>query len=211
MPWANDGGNTWNAVRCAPLDPNPKAPGEACTVEMRATSGVDDCALGAMCWAVDPMTLQGTCVALCTGSQDAPTCDAPNERCSITHDGILPLCLVQCDPLLQDCPGGAPCVLDMAGDGFTCLLGPVSGGTAGNSCTSPAECDAGLMCMDAGVVPGCAGPEGCCAPFCDLTDPDSDMTCGASYAAPGATCEPVFDPRNTPAGLEDVGLCVLAP
>ncbi len=28
MPWANDGGGSWNATRCSPLDPNPSAVGD---------------------------------------------------------------------------------------------------------------------------------------------------------------------------------------
>src|SRR5690349_13167900 len=33
MPWANDGGNAWNATRCSPIAPDAHAPGESCTVE----------------------------------------------------------------------------------------------------------------------------------------------------------------------------------
>ncbi len=32
MPWANDGGNTWNATRCTPIDDDPRSVGEPCTV-----------------------------------------------------------------------------------------------------------------------------------------------------------------------------------
>ena len=31
-PWANDGGASWNALRCVPIDPNPDGVGEPCTV-----------------------------------------------------------------------------------------------------------------------------------------------------------------------------------
>src|SRR6187431_2409029 len=40
MPWANDGGMTWNAMRCSPLAPDPALAGEACTVEGAAFSGI---------------------------------------------------------------------------------------------------------------------------------------------------------------------------
>lgn len=43
VPWANDGGGVWNATRCSPVDDDPAAPGEPCTVEGGPTSGIDDC------------------------------------------------------------------------------------------------------------------------------------------------------------------------
>ncbi len=36
-----------------------KPPGLGCTVEGSATSGIDTCQAGAMCWDVDPVTLAG--------------------------------------------------------------------------------------------------------------------------------------------------------
>ncbi|MEM6295073.1 MAG: hypothetical protein AAGA54_27630, partial [Myxococcota bacterium] len=42
-PWANDGGDEWNAVRCTPLSERPDAQGEPCTVEGADVSGVDSC------------------------------------------------------------------------------------------------------------------------------------------------------------------------
>jgi hypothetical protein len=64
MPWANDGGAALNSTHCTPLAPAPGQPGDPCTVEGQL-SGFDDCALGAVCWDVDPATLQGVCAALC--------------------------------------------------------------------------------------------------------------------------------------------------
>ena len=59
MPWASDGGNSWNATRCVPIAPDPNAPGEPCTVEGSGVSGLDDCDGTSMCWDVDPDTLEG--------------------------------------------------------------------------------------------------------------------------------------------------------
>jgi hypothetical protein len=50
MPWANDGGGSWNATRCTPLAEDPRQPGEPCTVEGSGVSGRDDCDIRAMCW-----------------------------------------------------------------------------------------------------------------------------------------------------------------
>src|SRR5689334_19955710 len=43
MPWANDGGNSWNATRCTPLAEDPNGIGEPCTVEGSPVTGIDDC------------------------------------------------------------------------------------------------------------------------------------------------------------------------
>lgn len=99
MPYAQDGGNVWNATRCAPLDVAAGQPGDSCRVEGSGTSGVDSCGISSMCWDVDPETSEGTCIAFCEGSADSPVCSDPNTQCSITNDGALILCLPKCDPL----------------------------------------------------------------------------------------------------------------
>jgi hypothetical protein len=77
MPWANDGGMEWNATRCAPVVPMPGQPGDPCLVETSPFAGVDDCERGAMCWNVDPDTLQGECAALCDQTlMPDPACPA---------------------------------------------------------------------------------------------------------------------------------------
>lgn len=118
MPWASDGGNSWNANRCSPLSPTPAAIGDPCTVEGSAVSGIDDCDLAAMCWQVDPETNEGTCIGLCEGSAAMPTCATEGTVCGISNDGVLPLCYVPCDPLAPMCPDGLTCFpLD---DAFVC-------------------------------------------------------------------------------------------
>jgi len=121
MPWANDGGNSWNALKCTPLAEDPGAPGDPCTVEGSGVSGIDDCELGAMCWAVDPDTNIGHCVAMCTGSPDAPICEDPATACAIANDGVLHLCLPTCDPLAPMCPEGESCF--PVGDEYVCSPG----------------------------------------------------------------------------------------
>jgi hypothetical protein len=213
MPWANDGGNAWNATKCVPIVPDPNQPGEPCTVQGSPTSGIDDCDTNAMCWAVDPETLMGTCAAFCNGDPVAPGCDDPCETCPIVSDGVLILCMQTCDPLAQGCPPGQGCY---AGPSVEFICAPDwSGpdfGDAGTSCEYINGCDPGLVCVDAWRVPDCEGALGCCTLFCDLTAADP-----CPGAAPGVECVPWFPSGRAPVGdcdgvpfdLNDVGACML--
>lgn len=95
MPWADDGGDVWNATRCTPLDPSPAQNGDVCTVVGGIASGVDDCDISSMCWNVDVDTGLGVCVAFCIGSQQNPICEDPATVCTIDGSGALILCLPQ--------------------------------------------------------------------------------------------------------------------
>ncbi len=197
MPWANDGGNSWNALKCTPLDPAPQQPGDVCTTE-NAVGGVDNCAISSMCWDVDPETNEGSCVAFCEGTEEDPSC-APGFSCAILNAGTLILCLPSCDPLLQDCPGDDLCL--GVGDGFICAL-DASGemGAYGDPCEFANACDPGLACLSPEYIEGCQAG-GCCTPFCDTSEmPD---TC------PGGTqeCLPWYEEGMAPPGFETVGIC----
>jgi hypothetical protein len=205
MPWADGGGDVWNATRCTPVDDAPGQPGDACTVESSGTSGIDDCALGSMCWDVDPETLTGTCAELCMGSAASPLCEDPETACILANGGVLNVCLPRCDPLLQPCPEGQACYPITSG--FVC--GPdVSHelGTYGDTCAFVNGCDPGHFCAAAEFVPGCEGGA-CCTPFCDLEDPDVDTTCPGS--AEGQICVPYFEEGTAPPGYETVGACAI--
>ena len=197
-PWANDGGNAWNATKCVPVNPTPDQPGDSCTVEGSGVSGLDSCDVSSMCWDVDGETNMGTCVAFCTGSETTPLCDNPMTSCSIANEGVLILCLPNCDALLQDCPEGQACYpID---DAFVCA--PDASGEMGaddDPCEFINACDAGLGCFNAAVQNGCNGASGCCTPFCDLDGADPCM-------AP-EMCTPLFDMGNAPPGLENIGFC----
>jgi hypothetical protein len=200
MPWANDGGNAWNATRCSPVSPDAGQPGDPCTVEGSGVSGVDDCAVASMCWGVDPETNLGTCVAFCMGSENNPVCDDPTTACSIANEGTLILCLPTCDPLLQNCMDGEGCWgID---DDFVCAP-DASGemGVYGDPCEYINVCDPGLFCATATAVPGCAS-SGCCSEYCDLSEP-------AACMGDNQMCLPAFEKGQTPPGYEDVGLCAL--
>jgi hypothetical protein len=193
-----DGGGAWDGTRCVPVSGTDVA-GDACTSES-AADGLDSCVEGAMCWAVD-MDGNGTCVALCMGSFDAPTC--PNSgMCTISNEGSLNLCLPNCDPLLQDCAEGAACY--PINDGFICA--PDASGDSGKA-NDPCEfinvCEAGLLCAGPEFVgAGCpAGSMGCCTPFCEFPD--------GVCPNPDQQCVQWFDPAMLPEGDPQlaIGFC----
>ena len=209
MPWANDGGSSWNATRCSPISDNPGQPGDECTVEGSGTSGIDTCDLGSMCWDVDPKTNMGTCAAMCTGDESNPICEDPDTTCAITNDGAIVLCLAACDPILQDCVEGQACYPIQ--DGWACAP-DASGetGVYGDPCEFINVCDPGYICLDASAVPtgeACEGAAGCCSAVCDITDPMGDAQCEGS--AGGQTCQPWYEEGSAPPGYEDVGACAL--
>lgn len=202
MPWAYDNGGSWNSTRCTPLDDSPAQVGDECAVEGGGTSGVDNCEIGAMCWNSDPETGLGTCIAMCTGDESAPICDDPGTTCSITNDGVLILCLPQCDPLLQDCSDGEACY--PVNDHFACAP-DASGedGAAGDPCEFINACAPGNMCLGAAAWPGCTGSAGCCTPVCDLE------AVGEECPGEGQMCEAWYEEGAAPPGTEAVGVCAL--
>lgn len=206
MPWANDGGNAWNATRCSPLSANPGQIGDDCMVEGSGVTGIDDCNVGSMCYYVDPETAVGNCVGMCLGTPEAPQCD-PGFLCSISNNGVLTLCRAECDPLLQDCDSSA-CLPAAGADGFVCIV-DASGdaGAPGDPCEFLNACDPGLFCAAAEAVPGCAVAGGCCSEFCDLTDPDPAAAC--SLSSGGAECVPWFEAGTAPPDLDHVGACAI--
>ncbi|MBC8067400.1 MAG: ribulose phosphate epimerase [Deltaproteobacteria bacterium] len=205
MPWANDGGGSWNATRCSPLDPSPAQPGDECAVEGSGVSGIDNCDLSSMCWNVDENNM-GTCVPFCMGTEANPVCEDPNTTCSIANEGTLILCLPNCDPLLQDCEEGGACY--PVDDAFVC--GPDASadmGLYGEPCEFINVCDPGLFCANADVVPDCGASSGCCSAFCDLSDPDASANCPG--AAGGQECTPWYEEGQAPPGFDDIGACAI--
>jgi hypothetical protein len=207
MPWANDGGSSWNATKCSPLDPNPAQVGDSCTVEGSGVSGIDNCDTAMMCWNVDPETNEGVCIAFCDGSEANPVCEDTQTQCVITNEGVLILCLPNCDPITPgSCPEGQACY--PVDDSFACA--PDAGaemGAYGDACEFLNVCDPGLFCALPDSVPDCSGSKGCCSPFCDLSDPDASANCPG--AAGGQECTPWYEPGQEPPNLGDVGACVI--
>lgn len=202
--WANDGGSAWNATRCVPIVDDPAHPGEPCTVQGSGVTGLDDCALGSMCFHVDENGT-GTCVGFCTGSLDGPFCEDPGQLCSIGGSGMA-LCVPRCDPLAQDCAhANEVCYPTFGGDWACAPDASGDAGTWGDPCEYVNACDAGTVCIGAQALGDCTGAVGCCAALCDHTDPSSDATCAA--LDPTMTCEPWYLPGLAPAGHADVGVC----
>jgi hypothetical protein len=203
MPYANNGTNAWNATKCVDVKPEKNQPGDACTVEGSGVSGIDDCDLGVMCWEVDPETMQGTCVAQCTGSPDAAVC-ANGGTCFVSNEGVLNLCLPLCDPLAQDCSGTSLCIPNPKNNlEFTCIL-DASGdeGQAFDACEYINVCDKGLMCANPMLGSECdPAAIGCCLPFCPLDEVPS-MCPGA-----GQECIPWYEDGTAPPGFDNVGIC----
>ena len=198
-PRAVDGGSSWNGTRCFPLDPDPDAVGEPCTVTGSPVSGLDSCDVGAMCWDIDPTTQLGTCIAFCAGSPNAAFCASPDMHCRVSGDGILNLCVPNCDP--QDagtCATGHGCYPIY--DDFTCApdaSGEDNGGPF-DACEFVNACDPGSACGAAEAVGACsADASACCTPYCDLNAPSCPK---------GTSCVPYYDDVPRP-GYEDLGFC----
>jgi hypothetical protein len=183
MPWANDGGPEWNSTRCSPLDDTPALLGEPCMVEGSGVSGIDDCDIGYMCWDVD-LQNQGTCAALCMGSEASPTC--PGEDVCLVVTEVLSLCETGCDPLAPDCPDGEACGTTIGAHVCT----PAGPAGPGDACVDVA-CAAGLVCVDGAAIASCDALA-CCTPYCDPA--------GAPCPG-GATCQPLDI-------APDVGVCI---
>ncbi len=198
MPYAADGGSAWDANKCTPIDPAPDSVGSECTVEINGVSGIDSCGPRSMCWDVDPETNIGICVAMCEGSMESATCQA-GTSCAILNDGVLILCLPNCDPLVQDCAGDDTCL--PSDESFICVLdasGPEVG-AYGDPCEYANGCDPGLYCLPPEYIADCPAA-GCCTPWCDIEAPND---------CPGGTqeCIPWFEEGTAPPGYETVGIC----
>jgi len=200
--YASNGATFWNNTKCVPA--GTQAPGQSCTAEGGGISGIDDCQLGAMCWDTDGGS-QGTCVALCTGTEDKPVC-AADDACAIANEGVLNLCLPVCDPLAQDCADDEVCVA--IGEVFVCIDDDSGDtGVANDPCTALNACDQGLACVSQDAAIECPPQTGCCQPFCDTTDPDP------MCPNPDQACVPWFAAmmQDPPPGLEKIGFCSIPP
>lgn len=197
VPWANDGGDLWNATRCTPVPDDPAGLGEACVAEVSPVSGLDDCELGTMCWEVDPVTLQGICEALCSIDRVCP------DGAACADGEFEPLvCLPRCDPFdPAACADGEAC-RDVGSD---VLCVPLSVLPQGLSCGADEQyCAADQACARQQYLADCA-ESSCCTPWCDLSAPDPNLPCAP---VPGEICRSLY-PGTAPEGYEHVGICGL--
>jgi hypothetical protein len=192
------GGCCVDANKCVPIIGH-KRGGELCT----RTEMNDDCDKGFFCMTRNSAhTGEGVCFEFCVPDSDGQCMETGGE-CSNFNGGVLPLCILKCDPLLQDCPQNLGCYGDHELDVFICLHPGYEEGSGrdGDECPHLMSCEPGLVCVDPPWVVGCSDP--CCTPLCDLSEPDPCM--------PPEECLAWFEPGEAPPGLEDVGACMIPP
>ena len=200
-------GSSWDANKCVMVEGDGQ-PGDDCMpTDGSGVSGNDDCDEGSLCWDIDADTGLGYCVEFCTGSANNPICSG-DSLCAIYNNGVLPLCLPTCDPLVGggDCPNTDNlCISDPGGLGFVCVLDASGGmGTYGTECQFANSCNQGLFCAAADAVPNCQGSQGCCSEFCDVNE--ANMCSGAGS---GQECVAWFEEGMAPPGYEHVGGCAI--
>ena len=169
----------------------------------------DSCELGAICIDVDATTGVGWCAAPCAAPDDAETCATLglDATCLLVGSPPAAACRPYCDPLdggSNSCPeGGESCGL-ISEPGFACV-GPSTGDAAvGEPCTFSSDCAAPALCFSGAVV----GPEvcgqhaSCCAPVCDLADPQCPIA--------GTSCSSIFGDA-APERWADTGVCLSSP
>ncbi len=201
MPYADDGGSSWNALMCSEIDASPDKIGATCSVYGSAISGQDSCAAGSMCFDLPPGELDGgTCIAFCKGTPQNPTCADPKTTCTISNEGVLALCLPKCDPLASTCKAGQVCVPNNEGGDFVCFLDASGGANQGDPCSYSNACSPGFICINGPYVQNC-NSAACCTAFCDT---DLANNC---LGKPTVECIPWFEEGTAAPGYEDVGLC----
>lgn len=187
------------STRCVPVAPDPRQPGEPCHVEDGALSGLDNCALGSICHYVNEQGV-GSCVELCGGSPEEPTCSDPQAMCELCGEGCPAMCLIACDPLAPECDDGQVCAPNNGG-GFACTNAGAPDGTGGYGgvCEFANDCDAGFACVPADLLPSCDGKY-CCTTWCDLE--------AVEPCPPELVCK-AWDPNQADEEYADVGVCAL--
>lgn len=200
--FGESGDSTWKGSRCVDVAANAGGAGDACSVSNFWNSGEDTCSKGMMCWHLDD-SLSGHCLPLCEGSPLAPQCQDPLQYCQLLADDINApeLCVTECDPLSQDCPGSDICIMDdIFADRFNCIPEASPSDGLFEDCALH-SCAAGLVCQNSEFAAVECESGTCCVPFCDLAAP----------ACPGENqvCSSWFiDP---PPKYANVGVCNLVP
>lgn len=205
LAYDGEGVGYHSSIKCFDLTGNGQL-GDPCIANPIADGG-DDCGPGLMCWYLQEDG-SGECIALCTGKLGGPFECPVGSNCYIEEGGVLSLCIPECDPLLQDCGPGQVCVL---GNGYRFSCAPDwSGDTGGEGapCEGSIDCGPGLICTPefSYPSPSCGDSNGCCTPFCDLTNGEADCQ---GLSVEGATCVAYFEEGQAPEGHEDVGVCGL--
>lgn len=172
---------------------------DPCQADTRGCT--DDCGQGDYCYP-NVGDYGGLCLGFCGNDGDDAGCNA-GELCLSCTKCTIGTCIPGCDPLVGECPEGAPTCTFALGSGFGCV--PRGEGIAGlgEQCQGYDWCAPGLHCVNEGDVDGCDGLGACCTELCDLIDDDP----GCSN--PAHACITLFWPGPAPAGQEHVGVCAL--
>jgi hypothetical protein len=203
VPYSSTGGSSWDDNKCVTVLGS-QATGEPCTFG-GIVEATDDCDATGFCWNAQEVDgeLLGTCHSFCGGSLDTPECPDGSE-CVISSDPVVTLCIPWCDPVAQDCDDGLGCY--WTGTAFNCAwTADPPGIPLGQPCRFANACEAGSLCVDASMMPDCAGT-GCCGSYCGLSLGDAQCD-----AVPGTLCVPFWEQGMAPAGYEDVGICIVGP
>lgn len=210
MPWSLDPDRLPDEYTCCPVSQNTVPTGEECEIQDYDGSCTDDCEKGDMCVMDRPDTLQGFCHTFCDTTD--PEC-GPDERCKSFFEQLesvpnVPLCMQECDPLIQDCerPGWSclPDVLTSAGrSGFICNPPPPGNPYGlGEACLLGNDCEIGLLCISGDRVPGCESLN-CCTTYCSNSEAEQgNDPCPA--IDPAAVC---VDWESPDPQWTDVGVC----
>lgn len=193
-------GSPWNANKCVPVSGMDQV-GDPCNIEGGKYTGEDNCDVGLICLLTDDDGNGGVCVEFCDTNDNCPQ---SGGQCATFNDGSLPICLVNCDPLIQDCPDGQGCYQSTPTNSFVCFKhsGESGEGAPGDECNYLNQCQPGTACLAPESVEGCGAQAGCCSLFCDLSDPNPSMSCN-----PNEDCVLFLD--NPPPQYMDVGICAL--
>jgi hypothetical protein len=159
---------------CVVPPSNPQLEGEPCSVEADFSTLQGNCDVGLYCLGdmIGDGLDDGVCMAYCGDGSLGVVCP-DGLSC-----GILGVCAVDCDPLLQDCEPGWGCFPGFPSDG------PFSGFSSGVGTCLPAgelglldpcgvfdigSCAPGLVCESSEEVENCSDGwfSGCCRPLCD--------------------------------------------
>lgn len=209
MPWSLEDDQIPDEIRCCAAPDEPDLVGEPCTMQEYNGSCLDSCERGALCVLDDPEGLTGQCRKYCQPGGD--DCQ-PDETCKTFYELLedvptVPLCMEQCDPLVQDC--SVPnwrCIPDsptQAGQsGFICVSPPPGDPYGvGEPCALANQCESGLVCVTADRLQNCPFTS-CCTAYCSLSE--GDGPCMA--IDPDLRCIDWMSPDPT---WEDVGVCAL--
>ncbi len=189
----------WGINKCVPVMGDGQV-GDPCDVMDGKYTGLDNCDVGLICLLTDDDGNGGACVEFCNVND---VCPVTGAECVSYNSGSMPICLADCDPLIQDCPEGQGCY-NSAGDSFVCFkvsAMPGEGGP-GDECSYINQCQKGSFCANTESVVGCNANGGCCTPYCPVSGGDEPCQ-------EGEQCVPFFAMGQAKPGYEDVGICAI--